>query len=315
MEVRSIITEALSRSNVVPRRQPAPGDLVQSAYQLLKGLVSQLNNDNYLSFTQRQIDVPAKRYIHIYDEVDTLKGDFNLYFDSADDLSGYEITEQDYEDHVWAMITDGQHDNIVYSILRIAVPGGVQYQWQPHVQTDGFNTRYQQMLTYCQAYHLHVPKVSKLNTLMVKVPTAGMDCIELHFSPRDQFDKYYRNELAWTYVPLAEGEWLIETKAYAISGTQRLRLSYNEGIKFDLDSDLRVPDAYLELIIVSLTYKLAVKYPRMDDAQLTRLAAELQTMMENVATPKADVKMVKREDLNDVNDYSYWGIIGGRYLL
>ena len=82
MEVRSIITEALSRSNVVPRRQPAPGDLVQSAYQLLKGLVSQYNNDNYLSFTQRQIDVPAKRYIHIYDEEDTLKGEHNLYFDS-----------------------------------------------------------------------------------------------------------------------------------------------------------------------------------------------------------------------------------------
>ena len=68
MEVRTIITEALSRANVVPRRKTAPGDLVTTAFQLLQGIIAQYNKDNYLSFTQASLDLPAKRYIHIYGE-------------------------------------------------------------------------------------------------------------------------------------------------------------------------------------------------------------------------------------------------------
>ena len=308
MEVRSIITEALSRSNVVPRRQPAPGHLVESADQLLHGLVASLNNDNYLAFTQRQIDLPARRYIHIYDEEDTLAGANNMVFETTDLLNIYQPTEEDFRNQVWAIAKD--NTRVYYRVIKV----GDAVQWFEVTQPDEFDSRYQMMVKYCDAYHIKVSKCNKLNTLMVKIPTTDLECVKLHFAPRDEFDRYYRNELCWTFIPLAEGEWLIETKAYAISGTQRLRLSYNEGIKFDIDSDLRIPDAYLELIIVYLTYKLAVKYPRMDDAQFQKLKNELDTMLSNVATPKADTKIVKR-DFDDVTDTSYWGVIGGRYLL
>ena len=313
MEIRSIITEALSRANIVPHRQPAPGDLVQSAYNLLKGIVGQFNNDNYLSWTQREIDLPSKKLIHIYDEVDTFAGENNLYFANASDLSNYQLTASDLENDVWAMITDGQHDNVIYTVISVQNGDDVTYSWHPNPNFDEFNARYQQMRRYAESYHIHIKGVAKLNTLMVKVPTASIEAIDLHFVPRANFDKHVRNELVWTFTEGAEGEWIIETKPYSLTSANKLRLDYNESIRIDLDTDLRVPDAYIELLTVALTHRLAVKYPRMDDSKIAQLAIDLQTMIDNVATPKADVKMVKR-DSYDVNDYTYWGIISGRYL-
>ena len=52
--VRSIIVEALNRSNLVSRRQSAPADMVESAYRLLKGIAGKYSNDNLLQFLGRQ---------------------------------------------------------------------------------------------------------------------------------------------------------------------------------------------------------------------------------------------------------------------
>lgn len=48
--VRSIITEALNRSNLVSRRQSAPADMVESAFRLLRGAAAQYSKDNLLQF-------------------------------------------------------------------------------------------------------------------------------------------------------------------------------------------------------------------------------------------------------------------------
>ena len=52
--VRALITEALSRSNLVSRRQSASADMVESAFRLLKGIASKYSNDNLLTFLTAQ---------------------------------------------------------------------------------------------------------------------------------------------------------------------------------------------------------------------------------------------------------------------
>lgn len=307
MDVRTIIVEALSRANLVPRRQAAPGYLVEDALVLLQGVCAKYNNDNYLSFTQDSLLLPSERIIHIYDQVDTLKGEFDMYFGTDDELSAYEITAEDYDNNVWAMITDGRHDTVVYSIISISTPGGVQYQWIPH-PNQTYNPRYQSMLRYTRAYHVQVPNIVKLNSLNV-YRGADLEMVKVHFLPRDEFDAY-ANELYWTYTPMAEGEWLLETKQ-CVAAAPKLKLAYNKGFYIDLDTDLRVPDAYIELLTVALTHKLAIKYPRLDDAQMQRLEKEVATMLENVRTPKADTKFVTRE-ASYPNGYNAHDVMAGR---
>lgn len=288
MEIRTIIKEALSRANIVPRRQAAPGDLVESAEKLLHGIVSKYNNDNYLVFSQEQLSLPSRKVIHIYDEDDTMLGENNRVFPTEALLLATPPTEEDVLNDVYAIAKD--RTTVYYRAIKV----GLTPEWFCEEHPDEFDQRYQQMLRYVDAYHIHVQNVSKLNTLCInRGQVYGM--YKLGFVPRSDFDAYVDGGLFWTYTPLAEGEWVIQVKPYVVSNTQKLRLDYNRGIKFDLDTDLRIPEAYEELLTTALTHALAVKYPRMDDAQIERLKNDVQVMLDNVRTPKADSKMVTRE--------------------
>ena len=144
--VREIIKEACARINLVPRRQAVPGDILENAYKLLKGVVNKYNFDNLLNWTQNSIIVPNSNLIHFYDETDFVKGDNNLYFDNADALNAHIITEEEYENATWAIVKSVP--NVVYSIIRIAVPGEIQYQWVGHPQHEPYSQRYQEMKRY-----------------------------------------------------------------------------------------------------------------------------------------------------------------------
>lgn len=67
--VRSIITEALSRANLVSRRQTPPADMVESAFRLLKGVASKYSNDNLLTF------LTAEKK-HVLDKREFIIGEF-----------------------------------------------------------------------------------------------------------------------------------------------------------------------------------------------------------------------------------------------
>lgn len=48
--VRSIIVEALDRSNLVSRRKTAPADMTETAFRLFRGIAGKYSNDNLLQF-------------------------------------------------------------------------------------------------------------------------------------------------------------------------------------------------------------------------------------------------------------------------
>lgn len=308
MNVRTLIVEALNRANIVPRRQTAPGDKVENGLKLLQGIAGRYNNDNYLAFTQCSVDLPPYRYIHIYDEVDTQAGDNNMYFPNRDLLLAYVPTEEDFLNEVYGMAKDAT--STYFKVIKV----GDTVQWFEVEHPDEFEQRYQQMKRYCETYHVHVKEVAKLNTLCVNRGNIyGM--LQLHFEPRASFDAFVANELLWTWTEGAEGEWMIEVKTYVVSNSNKLRLNYNRALKFDLDTDLRIPDAYLELLTVALTHKLAVMYPRVDDAQMQRFENEVKVMLENVRTPKADARQCVREDSWGDSVGTYEGVLQGRMFL
>lgn len=62
---RSIIVEALSRANLVSRRQSAPADMTESAYRLLRGIAAKYSNDNLLQFLVSEVthDLDAREFV------------------------------------------------------------------------------------------------------------------------------------------------------------------------------------------------------------------------------------------------------------
>lgn len=291
MIIKEIIEEAVRRANLVPRRQTVPGNLLETGLHLLKGITSRYNNQNYLAFTQGEVKLRAVKTIHVYDIVDTFGGDDNVYFDSVEDLQNpLNIpTVEQVEADTHAMVK-GIPGTVYVAVSDMPTP-----RWDPR-PFDSFDPRDQQMAEYATASHVHVKDVTKLNTLMV---TGGnpsdIAMTKLAFTPLHDFRQYQNNYLGWSYNQLAEGEWVIYTKPYTAGGSLCYRLQYNRGFHYDIDTDIRIPDAYIELLTVALTYALASEYPRLDDAHMQRLAKTLADMEDNVKTPKADSREIRRD--------------------
>ena len=310
--VREIIKEACVRINLVPRRQAVPGDIMENAYLLLQGIVSKYNNDNLLVWTQNNIMLQNHELIHIFDESDTLKGEHNLYFANTDELNTYEVTEEDYDNNVWAIVAS--QPSVVYKV----VTDGVDYTWYIDEMNEPYPQRYQEMKRYESMEHVQVRNVAKINSLyMTSIANQPYnEMYKLDFVNHTDFDKYSVSSPVFTYTQKSENEWLIHIKPVTANLQYRIKMNYNESVEFDLDSDLYIPDNYVELLIVALAHKLAMQYPRLDDAHMTRLQNEVSVLVNNVMTPKASDRVLQREDYFR-NEYavSQYDLMTGRGML
>lgn len=297
MNVREIIKESTVRVNLVPRRQAVPGDIMETAFRLLKGIVAKYNSDNLLNFTRNSVLVKNSQITHIYDETDFVKGKNNMYFETAASLHNYQPSSEDYENEVWAMAKDSP--NTVFIVYSPAVD---VYDWRAQVIQDHNLPRIQQMEEYMSMNHVCVRDVAKVNSVYLVTPSGTQFEMfrELEFVPNDKFDSYIPGSLVYTVIEKSEGEWLVKVKPVVAGLNARIKINYNEAIEFDIDSDLFIPDNYTELLIVALAHKLALQYPRLDDAQMTRLENEVRILVDNVRTPKSMTRMVLR------NDYDYF---------
>jgi len=298
MNVREIIKEAVTRVNLVPRRQAIPGDILENAYRLLKGVVNKYNYDNLLNFTQNSIIVNNAEITHLWDETDIVKGKNNMYFDSVPQMEAYVPDEEDYENEVWAMVK-GVND-YVYIVWQPA-PGVFAWRGQLIYQET---LRIQQMREYMKMQHVQIRDVAKINSIYLVTPknTEYAEHYELKFVPAYKFDNYYNDASVYTLIQKSEGEWLIQLKPNVAKQNYRLKINYNESLDFDLDDDLYIPDNYIELLIVALAHKLALEYPRLDETQMERLQLEVQTLVDNVRTPKAVTRMILREPYDFFNN-------------
>ena len=68
--VRSILKEALSRANLVSRRQSAPADLEESAFRLFKGIAAKYSNDSLLQFLVADVEHPLDKDELVMGETD-----------------------------------------------------------------------------------------------------------------------------------------------------------------------------------------------------------------------------------------------------
>lgn len=290
---RTIIVEACSRGNIVPRRQSVPGDILETGYKLLKGIVAKYNADNLLVWTQNSIESPISQYIHIYDEEDTLKGEYNYYVNTEAQLDSIELSAEDVENNAYALVKN--QPDILYFAMAVGTPSGPQYVWASRGMPEVKTQRLQNMLKYQSMLHLHVKDVAKINSMYVQTQDALLHGKFDYVAPAD-FDKYGPSTKVYTYTQKSEGEWLIEIKPNTAKLNYTLKINYNEAMQFDLDDELFIPDNYIELLIVALTHKLALQYPRLDDAQMQRLENEVRVLVDNVRTPKASDRIIERED-------------------
>lgn len=296
LSVREIIKEACTRINLVPRKQAVPGDILENGYKLLKGVVDKYNKDNLLSWTQNSLILPNVPLIHVYDTTDALKGEYNYYFNTVEEMSNYQFETEDI-DKVWCIVKDVPN---TYYTVQVDTSHPITFVTVPHQVTEPYSQRYQEMIRYQAMYHVQIRDVAKINSIYLISPSNEeyREITNLDFVNHTDFDKFGPNTKTFTYTHKSQGEWFIEIKPVVSRQSQqyRLKFNYNEGFTFDLDSELYIPDNYIELLIVATAHKLALMYPRLDEAQMNRLQTEVYVLIDNIKTPNAVDRMIIRED-------------------
>ena len=316
MLVKEIITEAAVRVNLAPQRNPYP-TVVENGFRLLKGIVNKYNADNLLNWTQNSVIIPKSNLIHIYDNTDYLKGKYNLYFNTFSERDNYELSEEDEKNNVWCIVKESP--NTVFRVISVQSQDEVEYVWYGFEPNEPYSQRYQEMKRYEAMTHVQVRDVAKINSIYV-ISNNGQPYKEhysLNFVNHTDFDRFTNTSRVFTYTQKSEGEWLIELKPLFFTGDYRLKLNYNEAIVFDEDINTEwfIPDNYVELLIVALAHKLALEFPRIDEAQMARLEKEVAVLVDNVRTPKSVERSLLRS--------SYWDnkhtltqaeLLSGNYL-
>lgn len=221
--VRSIIVEALSRANLVSRRQTAPADMTESAFRLLRGIASTYSNDNLLQFLVCEVKHDLDRREFVLGEID------------------------------------------------------------PEAESEYLPV------------DIETPNIKKVNKVYwhSKEPADLGNSIELKFASPDDFDAYPDGSGIYTCQPVNDLQIVFKTKLLPSSSIE-LKFTYNRKWSFDLDSELRIPEEYVELFTVALTVALAKAFPRLSNEQVTLMKEDLTKMENNVRVSSRAVKYVSR---------------------
>lgn len=221
--VRSILTEALNRSNLVSRRQTPPADMTETAYRLLKGIASTYSNDNLLQFIMSDVETTLDK------------------------------------------------DEFVIGTVDPEAP-------EEYLAVD-----------------IEAPEIHKINRVYWRSKADGDigNYIEVQYASPEDFDAYPRGTAIYTAQPVNDRQLVLKTKLLADPRTL-IKVNYNRKWDFNLDSELRIPEQYVELFTQSLTYKLASTFPRLSTEQVALLKTELDEMIKNVKVATRAVKYLSR---------------------
>lgn len=225
IKVRSIITEALNRSNLVSLRQTPPADMVETSYRLLKGICAKYSNDNLLQFLVSDCE-------HVLDKSEYVVG-----------------------------TTDASHPE-----------------------------------TYL-AVDMEAPELQKVNKVYWK-PVGDErkygSYVEMQYAAPSDFDMYPVGSSVYTFQSINDLQGILKVKVVP-NTNMKLKLSYNRKWNMTLDTELRIPEQYVELFITALTHKLAMSFPRLNTEQVKLLKDELTEIENNVKTATRAVKYVGRK--------------------
>lgn len=316
--VRSIITEALARSNLVARRQPAPGNIVEDAYALLKGIAANYSRHNLLQFLRREVKFP----MGLSHEVQYVLG--NGYREGVDfwfvDTNGelppvpsagvwdrarcwdkdcqvsdiytepgqagigvWRTTTYPSKEVAMAHLNDAITAIIEPGFKPVLILGTVD----PEIESDWVDGE--------------VPNIADITELYWK-PTSNPDYnsdIPLQFVSYEDFNdaSYGINIYTWQHITDTKVE--LRLKPMFVNQIKsmptELTLVYNLKYSFNLDSVLKIPDIYEELFITALTYKLAVQFPRLSPEHTERLRLTMENIENSLKTVTRANKLLIRE--------------------
>jgi len=324
--VRSVITEALARANLVARRQPAPGNMVENAYALLKGIAADYSRHNLLQFLRREVVLPTQGI----QETQYILGNgyvegTNFWFVNTDGSDVPPVPSAgiwsmarcwDKANSVWDIYSDPEHAGegvwrrTNYPDQETAMThlnGAVVLIREPGVKPLNIigTTDMDIPNDWVDAVVENIADVKELYWRLTSSPMANTDR-PLQFVSYEDFNDSAYGLQVYTWQPISDTKIELKLKPMFLQKFNNatgceLVMVYNVGYSFDLDSVLKIPDIYQELFITALTYKLAVQFPRLSPEHTERLRLTMVDIENSLKTSTRANKFVTRDPSTNNN--------------
>lgn len=319
--IRDIISEALARANVVGRRQvqSAPGDKVMDALDLLRDIAADFTDKNLLQWLQESVIIPS------------VLGEKLILGESWDMGVNFWIVHNDSE--LPPVPSAGAWDssfcwNKGTTVWHVANIGAGMGAWEAHTYGTMDEALAAMTLPNGERAVVEYAPAGMRTEIIVGTldPDIKHDFVDVQAKNLDKvIAMYYENpypvgtgeqsyplgfveykdywaggwgQYVYTWQPISDTKVKVYIKPRmgdTIVGTSYdLHLIYNKAWSFDLDSEVRAPDTYRSLFLAALTYRCAVRWPRLDPAHTERLKTELGDKIAALSAKTRALKYVVR---------------------
>lgn len=297
--VKEIIRQAFDIANVVPYGQTLSDARLAEGLRLLIGNVARYSNDDLLCVYEDMLEIkPTSKEFRIGPDAYCGKSDNGYSWLVIAHKSDYDavkdkVTETASE--IW------QDDRLVLSGTAVYVQETQSWYYLKDGKMVGITGEFEfndGTLGESVNPNQYMP-IWKCN--ITKIKSISMNGQLLNFVPLANWTERY--SYSWTQKDIGKClSILLEVPAL-----KEVTLVWNKGIDLTiqgldvgeanimfLSENLDIPTIYEQLLVWGLAVSLSLKYPRQDDAQMTRLQAEYANILNNCRTPLANRRMITR---------------------
>jgi len=317
--IRDVISEALARANIVGRRQvqSAPGDKLLDGLDILRDIAADFSSKNLLQWLQETVEIPTS----LPEKLILNEGwDLNVNFwvamtdDQVPPVPSAGVWDTAFcwnkGNIVWNIVSPsagiGEWNKTVYGSVQEAM-NAMTYRGQKAVleyAPAGMRTEvilgsidpdihYDYVDVECK----DLDKVIAVYYDLANPLVTGEYSYPLGFVSYEDFWNSGWGYNVYTYQNISDTKTKIYLKKLMtdkLPSAYGLKVVYNKAWNFDLDTEVRSPDVYRSLFLSALTYRLAVRWPRLDPAHTERLRQEMEDRIATVSSKTRALKYVVR---------------------
>lgn len=140
---------------------------------------------------------------------------------------------------------------------------------------------------------VEAPTIQLPRRVLYKYPGA-VDWTPMNFIAFESFYSNAYNDFVVSWQPVGVNQFALYFKPRFLSQGPECKLIYNVEMHFQDGDTVNLPTPYVELITRALAYKMAVKWPRVDDSKRASLKSEADDLEKSLSATNASMSIITR---------------------
>jgi hypothetical protein len=156
-----------------------------------------------------------------------------------------------------------------------------------------FNPHTETVTVGLEGSDVSAPRIQLPRRVLYKYPGA-VDWTPMDFISYDDFYSCLYTDYIVSWQPVGANQFALYFKPRFLTSNPQCRLIYNLEMHFEDGDVVNLPTPYVELVTRNLAYKMAVKWPRVDESKKASLKTEADDLEKSLTATNASMRIITR---------------------